>query len=75
MGCGYGCADTFLGVAGTSLPMSTCSCIYVKQLFVLHRPEDWYMKADADSFLNVPLIEQRLRLIEQGDVLSHRRCV
>ncbi|CAK9104535.1 Hypothetical protein (Fragment) [Durusdinium trenchii] len=35
----------------------------------LGRPEwagacDWYMKADADSFLNVPLIEQRLRCFD-----------
>ncbi|CAE7212079.1 Chsy1 [Symbiodinium sp. CCMP2456] len=28
---------------------------------------DWYMKADADSFLNVPLIEQRLRCFDPSD--------
>lgn len=38
----------------------------------LGRPEwvsacDWYMKADADSFLNVPLIEQRLRCFDPAD--------
>lgn len=38
----------------------------------LGRPEwisacDWYMKADADSFLNVPLIEERLRCFDPGE--------
>eukprot|EP00434_Breviolum_minutum_P035988 symbB.v1.2.031873.t1/scaffold3748.1/size51016/1 len=38
----------------------------------LGRPEwvsacDWYMKADADSFLNVPLIEQRLRCFDPAE--------
>lgn len=38
----------------------------------LGRPEwvsacDWYMKADADSFLNVPLIEQRLRCFDPSE--------
>ncbi|CAE8679569.1 unnamed protein product [Polarella glacialis] len=39
-------------------------------LFIaLGRPEwvnscDWYMKADADSFVNVPLIEERLRCFD-----------
>mmetsp|Transcript_136696 Transcript_136696/g.332304 ORF Transcript_136696/g.332304 Transcript_136696/m.332304 type:complete len:352 (+) Transcript_136696:3-1058(+) len=39
----------------------------------LGRPEwvqacDWYMKADADSFLNVPLIAERLRCFDPGEL-------
>lgn len=38
----------------------------------LGRPEwahacDWYMKADADSYMNVPLIAERLRCFDPGE--------
>merc|ERR1712129_531545 len=29
---------------------------------------DWYMKADADSFLNVPLLEERLRCFDPSEL-------
>merc|ERR1711957_1072471 len=29
---------------------------------------DWYMKADADSFVNVPLVMERLRCFDPGEL-------